>query len=523
MLSESEILKQKEEGLVVIEPFDRKALKCTSYDLKLGEYYFTERKPADYDKNKLKANYMSLLNIYDESSNQRWDGPHQAKMKKDIPELYGFPGIHPEDRVILLRPNEFILAHSIEFAGAKKPYTTEIRTRSSWARNGIFTVKCAGVGDPDFINRWTMEIKNESQYHTIPLVIGRRIAQLRFYKCDGEDMQSYSEDGKYQNNTTDVDELKKSWNPYMLLPKMYNDRETMAVGDITKLEPPRVSYTTPSIQQATQAPSVSVQTPVESSPVVQPTPQSFQQRQFVAQPQSTAQLNTAQRSASMSIQQMQQAQLQQQVRQQQQAQYSAQAQSVQSFQQQQIQSQIQGQIKPVAQLIQPINMRQQPSQQVQIHNQPKKVKDKGESMIVDPFAGSSSHTPLDKPTIDPSVIDEDNTPAYSDPKMITVPEDENTIVPSVSSATFDEILNKKMSELENPDGIITMGLDRPQQQARIRQVEPQYIQPQSQPAPIPSYVYQEPPPQPPQSRTKVPAMPTPQPKKKVAVRRTTRT
>lgn len=538
MLSESEILDQYEKSALVIRPFDRDSVKGASCDLKLGEHYFTEHKPDDYDKNKLRPNYMNILNIYDETvSNKRWDGPHQAKMKKEIPDLYGYPGIHPEDRVILLKPKELILAHSIEFAGGKKPYTTEIRTRSSYARNGIFTVKCAGVGDPGFINRWTLEIVNESQYYTIPLVVGRRIAQLRFIETKGEDMQSYDENGKYQDNTTDVDELEAKWNQYMLLPKLYKDRETVAVGDISKLEPPRTPYITPAVQRVetthtVQQPPQPI--PPAPQPVVQqlqqPVVQSFQQRQHVAQPQSTHQTYSTQKSASMSIQQMQQvAQLQQnrQLQQIQQPVYQQQQQSVQSFQQQQIQSQLQGQVQPIPQLIQPVNMRQNPNQQVQIQQvrTTKKVKDKGEEMIVDPFAGNKSHTPLDKPIIDPTqVVDEG--PVVVEYKMITVPDEDTPVPPIIASgAAFDECMTSKMKELENPDNIVTIGVG-PVARPQIRvaaPIEPQYYQqqPVQHQQQIPSYVYQEPPPQPPAMKTKI-AVPV-QTKKKVGVRRTTRT
>lgn len=35
-----------------------------------------------------------------------------------------------------------------------------------------------------YINRWTMEITNNSQHYSIPLVVGRRIAQIVFFHCE---------------------------------------------------------------------------------------------------------------------------------------------------------------------------------------------------------------------------------------------------------------------------------------------------------------------------------------------------
>jgi len=42
-------------------------------------------------------------------------------------------------------------------------------------------IQCAGWGDVGYINRWTMEITNNSRFYAIPLVVGRRIAQIVFF------------------------------------------------------------------------------------------------------------------------------------------------------------------------------------------------------------------------------------------------------------------------------------------------------------------------------------------------------
>jgi dCTP deaminase len=67
-------------------------------------------------------------------------------------------------------------------------------------RNFIEVCKCAGWGDIGYINRWTMEITNNSRYYSIPLVVGRRIAQIVFFDSDGTiGERSYtSSNGKYQ-------------------------------------------------------------------------------------------------------------------------------------------------------------------------------------------------------------------------------------------------------------------------------------------------------------------------------------
>jgi len=49
-----------------------------------------------------------------------------------------------------------------------------------------------------YVNRWTMEITNNSRYYSIPLVVGRRIAQIVFFDTEGIEQQSYEASGKYQ-------------------------------------------------------------------------------------------------------------------------------------------------------------------------------------------------------------------------------------------------------------------------------------------------------------------------------------
>jgi len=68
-----------------------------------------------------------------------------------------------------------------------------------------------------------MEIRNNSKHFTIPLVVGRRIAQIVFIPT-GEVLKQYSENGKYQK-THDFKTLESEWSPDAMLPKMYLDRE----------------------------------------------------------------------------------------------------------------------------------------------------------------------------------------------------------------------------------------------------------------------------------------------------------
>ena len=217
-LSDRKILEEMKKGDIVIEPFDRKNLATSSYDVTLGEYYFRE-KPTKYDHN--------IYNIWSKSHTDHVWGtePERAKKASEVFKKYKFKweGISPTDKVILLQPGETILGHTNEFIGGKNHITTMMKARSSMGRNFIEVCKCAGWGDVGFFNRWTMEITNISRHYAIPLVVGRRVAQIIFLETGPIIKSDYADTGKYQSSK-DIKEMQKSWKPESMLPKLYKDR-----------------------------------------------------------------------------------------------------------------------------------------------------------------------------------------------------------------------------------------------------------------------------------------------------------
>lgn len=149
---------------------------------------------------------------------------------------FEFDGIREDDKVIVLRPGETILAHTQEFIGGKDHITTMMKARSSMGRNFIEVCKCAGWGDVGYINRWTMEITNNSKNYIIPLVVGRRIAQIIFFETGPILERDYTTSGKYASSTN-IKELKKSWKPDSMLPQLYRDRDIQKVQPWHKKKP----------------------------------------------------------------------------------------------------------------------------------------------------------------------------------------------------------------------------------------------------------------------------------------------
>ncbi|MDB5194754.1 MAG: dCTP deaminase [Parcubacteria group bacterium] len=218
-LSDRKILEEMKKGDIVIEPFMRENLATSSYDVTLGEYYFREQRPK---------HLYNIYNIYDKHHTDHVWGtiPTKAERAKDVFQdtKFDYVGIEPNDKIILLEPGETILAHTNEFIGGKHHITTMMKARSSMGRNFIEVCKCAGWGDVGYTNRWTMEITNNSSHYSIPLVVGRRIAQIIFFETGPIIESDYTKTGKYQSST-DIKEMKKTWKPESMLPKVYNDRD----------------------------------------------------------------------------------------------------------------------------------------------------------------------------------------------------------------------------------------------------------------------------------------------------------
>lgn len=224
LLSRDEIVRHTKQGTIIIDPYKSENLKTVSYDVSLGEWFWREQHPEGR---------ATVHNMYDEESTKRiWSGPHKAELAKDLRKRASvdLKNIPDSARVILLDPGETILGHTIEFVGGREVCVAKMYARSSLGRNFIEVCKDAGWGDVGYFNRWTMEITNNSRYFSIPLVVGRRIAQMVFYEVAPLKSQKggyVAEAGKYQLSEK-LSELKRTWKPEMMIPRMHLDREAQS-------------------------------------------------------------------------------------------------------------------------------------------------------------------------------------------------------------------------------------------------------------------------------------------------------
>lgn len=228
--SDTEIKQALAEGHIVCDPAPQ-VINGSSIDVTLGYYFYHAGGNETSDR---------LFNPFDQADVARYFGDYKiakpwrevrkklaSKTVADLDSLVNIPDDHP---VIVLRPNERILAHTHEFIGILPPGTTSMQARSTTGRIGISACYCAGWGDPGYINRWTMEIHNLNESEHIVLPVGYRVAQIVF-SSTGPVATEYSEaSGNYQSITsTDLATIKQTWYPSQMLPRAYMSSVTTPV------------------------------------------------------------------------------------------------------------------------------------------------------------------------------------------------------------------------------------------------------------------------------------------------------
>lgn len=225
--SNTEIMSAVDDGTIVCVPFNPRHVSEASLDFTLGHYFY---------KQEYQPEASGIYNPFDEGDVSRYFKgpleaiPHQEWCEKNDKEL--FTNIPPDHPIIVLQPGERILAHTHEFVGIRAHGgASEVKSRSSWGRNGVAVCFDAGWVDPGYINRITLEIYNLNMHESVVLPVGERIGQLIFHRT-GTVEGGYAEgrggmSGKYQH-TDDLDELIRTWEPSMMLPRAFKDSRVKA-------------------------------------------------------------------------------------------------------------------------------------------------------------------------------------------------------------------------------------------------------------------------------------------------------
>lgn len=159
ILTGPEIVRRRETGEIVIDPFEPTLVNPNSYNLRLHE---------------------DML-VYEEDVLDMKKLPAHRRLK-----------IPPEG--LVLTPGRLYLGRTLEYTETRG-LVPMLEGRSSMGRLGLFVHVTAGFGDVGFKGFWTLEILC---VHPIRIYPGVQICQIFYHTIEGEVLEYNS--GKYQNN-----------------------------------------------------------------------------------------------------------------------------------------------------------------------------------------------------------------------------------------------------------------------------------------------------------------------------------
>lgn len=108
---------------------------------------------------------------------------------------------HTQDNPYLLRPGQFVLAHTVETFNLPTDTAAQFMLKSSRAREGVEHLM-AGYADPGFQGVMTLELVNSRQLQPVPLWPGMKIGQMVFHQMASTPSRSYAVTGRYNGDVT---------------------------------------------------------------------------------------------------------------------------------------------------------------------------------------------------------------------------------------------------------------------------------------------------------------------------------
>jgi dCTP deaminase len=213
VLSDTDIIDELGKN-VIIEPFNRQQLCSSTYDVRLGKYFYRSNpnKTMKYLQPENGKHIVEYWNINSDPEKNYGAIEATKVTSQEEADLYG---VEIGDEVIVIQPGELILGHTIEFIGGRNNVTTMIKARSTMGRCGVTICCCAGMGDPGFFSIWALEIKNNI---TVPVVlkVGQRVGQILFLRT-GKIINQYDVKGNYQTSNN-LEDVMKTWSPLNMIP-----------------------------------------------------------------------------------------------------------------------------------------------------------------------------------------------------------------------------------------------------------------------------------------------------------------
>lgn len=170
LLSDRQIKKMNQKGLLIEGDLDPEQIQPNSIDLRLG----TSVKIPKW--NYLHTEFGNFTNMID----PRHSIDYQEESFRDA-SAWG----SPNHKMFILEPNRFVLMASKDILNIPNGYVAFVQGRSSIARLGIQTEQ-AGLIDAGFRGTITFEIVNQASC-PIMLFEDMRIAQVYFFKAQYAD------------------------------------------------------------------------------------------------------------------------------------------------------------------------------------------------------------------------------------------------------------------------------------------------------------------------------------------------
>lgn len=160
ILSDTKIIQMLDEGTLAISPLSDDQIQPASVDVRIGSHFL-----------KIKEHQVGFISLDTKTEYESFESDE-----------------------IIIPPQSFLLATTLEYVKLPNHLTAFVEGRSSIGRMGLF-IQNAGWVDPGFEGQITLELYNANRL-PIKLIRGWRICQLVFALMDQAAARPYQ--GKYQ-------------------------------------------------------------------------------------------------------------------------------------------------------------------------------------------------------------------------------------------------------------------------------------------------------------------------------------
>lgn len=120
--------------------------------------------------------------------------PASLELGLDFGERAESVSARVEGDTLILPPNSFCLAHTVETVAVSDRLAAQVNGKSSLGRLGLI-VHTAGFIDPGFRGQITLELKNLHETDTIVLMRGQAVAQLVLHRMFRACEKPYGSEG----------------------------------------------------------------------------------------------------------------------------------------------------------------------------------------------------------------------------------------------------------------------------------------------------------------------------------------